>query len=260
MNILSIGNSFSTDAQRYLHRIAKADGIEINTFNLFIGGCSLSTHYSNILSGEKAYELEINGESTGLNASLEETLLSRDWDIITLQQVSNEAPYYDTYQPYLDSIIEFVRKCVPKAKIVMHQTWAYEEGSYRLNTELGYTHHQEMFRDIEKAYSKAAEAINADFIIPSGALFQKLIQNGIQKVHRDTDTDAERDDQHAKDNEHTELRLEKRLFTSLFRRGALRKCLVDIVFVIYHEYFLLTSTTMPTPITIAAGRVARSTV
>ena len=186
MNILSIGNSFSTDAQRYLHRIAKADGIEINTFNLFIGGCSLSHHYRNMLSGERTYDLEINGESTGFRVSLEEALLNRDWDIITIQQVSNEAPYYDTYQPYLDSIIEFVRKCVPKAKIVMHQTWAYEEGSYRLNTELGYTHHQEMFRDIEKAYSKAAEAINADFIIPSGALFQKLIQNGIQKVHRDT--------------------------------------------------------------------------
>lgn len=186
MNILSIGNSFSTDAQRYLHRIAKADGIEINTFNLFIGGCSLSHHYRNMLSGERAYDLEMNGESTGFRVSLEEALLNRDWDIITIQQVSNESPYYDTYQPYLDSIIEFVRKCVPKAKIVMHQTWAYEEGSYRLNTELGYTHHQEMFRDIEKAYSKAAEAINADFIIPSGALFQKLIQNGIQKVHRDT--------------------------------------------------------------------------
>lgn len=186
MNILSIGNSFSTDAQRYLHRIAKADGIEINTFNLFIGGCSLSHHYRNMLSGERAYDLEMNGESTGFRVSLEEALLNRDWDIITIQQVSNEAPYYDTYQPYLDSIIEFVRKCVPKAKIVMHQTWAYEEGSYRLNTELSYTHHQEMFRDIEKAYSKAAEAINADFIIPSGALFQKLIQNGIQKVHRDT--------------------------------------------------------------------------
>ncbi len=30
MDILSIGNSFSTDAQRYLHGIAKADGVEFN--------------------------------------------------------------------------------------------------------------------------------------------------------------------------------------------------------------------------------------
>ena len=32
MNVLSIGNSFSQDAQRYLHRIAKADGVTISSF------------------------------------------------------------------------------------------------------------------------------------------------------------------------------------------------------------------------------------
>ncbi len=186
MNILSIGNSFSCDAQRYLHRIAKADGVNLETFNLFIGGCSLSRHYRNMLSDEKAYELEMNGESTGFTVSMKEALLNRDWDIITIQQVSNEAPYYETYQPYLDSIIDFVRNCVPKAKIAIHQTWAYEENSFRLNTELGYNHHSEMFRDIESSYKKAAKAVNADFIIPSGELFESLIENGIKKVHRDT--------------------------------------------------------------------------
>ena len=186
MNILSIGNSFSCDAQRYLHRIAKADGVEINTFNLFIGGCSLSRHYRNMLSDEKAYELEMNGESTGFSVSMKEALLNRDWDIVTIQQVSNEAPYYETFEPYLDSIAEYVRKCVPKAKIAIHQTWAYEENSYRLNTELGYNHHGEMFRDIESSYKKAAKAVNADFIIPSGELFESLIENGIEKIHRDT--------------------------------------------------------------------------
>ena len=186
MNILSIGNSFSTDAQRYLHRIARADGFELNTYNLFIGGCSLSRHYRNMLSDERVYELEMNGESTGFCVSMKEALLNRDWDIITIQQVSNEAPYYDTYQPYLDSITEFVRKCVPKAKIAVHQTWAYEENSYRLNTELGYTQQKNMFFDIEESYKKAAEAVNADLIIPSGKLFQLLLENGIEKIHRDT--------------------------------------------------------------------------
>ena len=64
MDILSIGNSFSQDAHRYLHAIAKADGVEMNTFNLYIGGCTLSQHYRNMLSGEEAYTLEMNGQST----------------------------------------------------------------------------------------------------------------------------------------------------------------------------------------------------
>ena len=186
MDILSIGNSFSCDAQRYLHSIAKADGVELNTFNLFIGGCSLSRHYRNMLSKERAYTLEMNGESTDFCVSMEEALLNRDWDVITIQQVSNEAPFYETYQPYLSSITDYVRKLVPKAKIVVHQTWAYEQNSYRLNTELSYSDHKDMFNDIEKAYKKAADEIGADFIIPSGELFQKLLANGIEKVHRDT--------------------------------------------------------------------------
>lgn len=37
MYILSMGNTFSQDAQRYLYRIAAADGMEFYTCNLFIG-------------------------------------------------------------------------------------------------------------------------------------------------------------------------------------------------------------------------------
>ena len=39
MKVLAIGNSFSNDAMRYLHGIAKADGVDMKTVNLFIGGC-----------------------------------------------------------------------------------------------------------------------------------------------------------------------------------------------------------------------------
>lgn len=186
MDILSIGNSFSQDAQRYLHSIAKADNVSLNTFNLVIGGCSLYRHYSNILNEQDAYTLEMNGASTNFKVSLKEALLNRNWDIITLQQASKESPYYDTYQPYLNKITEFIRLCVPKAKIAIHQTWAYEQDSPRLNNELGYSDHTQMFRDIKESYDKAAAEIGADIIIPSGAVFQELIASGIEKVHRDT--------------------------------------------------------------------------
>ncbi len=186
MNILSIGNSFSQDAQRYLHRIAKADGFSLNTFNLYIGGCPLSLHYRNMLSEQRAYMLEMNGQSTGFKVSLQEAILNRDWDVVTIQQVSSKSPYYETYQPYLNKVVEYVRLCVPKAKIAIHQTWAYEQDSHRLNVELGYKNHTDMFRDIKTSYEKAAEEINADFVIPSGEVFQSLIESGIEKVHRDT--------------------------------------------------------------------------
>ena len=186
MNILSIGNSFSQDAQRYLHQIAKANNVTLNVFDLCIGGCPLSRHYRNMLSEEEAYTLEMNGVSTGFTISLKKALLSRNWDLITVQQVSHESPQYETYQPYLDKLAEYIRTCVPKAKIAVHQTWAYEQNSKRLNEELGYKEHTEMFNDIEKAYKNAAKDIKADFIIPSGELFQRMIEAGIEKIHRDT--------------------------------------------------------------------------
>jgi len=139
-----------------------------------------------MISEESAYTLEMNGESTGFKVSLKDALLNRDWDVVTIQQVSSKSPYYETYQPYLDKIVEYVRLCVPKAKIAIHQTWAYEQDSHRLNVELGYNNHVDMFKDIEASYEKAAEKINADLVIPSGKVFQKLIESGIDKVHRDT--------------------------------------------------------------------------
>lgn len=186
MNILSIGNSFSQDAQRYIHNIAKSERVNLNTFNLFIGGCPLSRHYRNMLSDKPSYMLEMNGEATGFNTSIKEVLLNRDWDIVTFQQVSNQAPYYETYQPYLDKLVKYAKECAPKAKIVMHQTWAYEQGSKRLTEELGYKSYMDMFNAVQASYEKAAKSIAADFIIPSGELFCSLIASGIKKVHRDT--------------------------------------------------------------------------
>lgn len=186
MNILSIGNSFSQDAQRYLNQIAKADGKELNCFNLYIGGCAISKHYRNMISDERAYALEVNGLNTRFQVSLKEALLSHNWDVVTLQQASRNSMDYDTYQPYLDELVEFVRYTCPKAKIAIHQTWAYEQGSSRLLDDVKYDDYRKMLQDIVQAYGQAAQDIEADYIIPSGEVFGAMLENGVQKVHRDS--------------------------------------------------------------------------
>lgn len=185
MDILSIGNSFSQDTQRYLHSIAKADGYNLNAYNLYIGGCPLSRHYRNMLSELRIYSLEMNGVNTGFKVSLREALLNRDWDVVTLQQASYNSMCYESYQPYLNKLVEFIRECVPGAKIVIHQTWAYEQGSQKLE-QTGYSEHTRMFDDLKECYAKAFKETKADMMIPSGELFQKLIVSGIEKVHRDS--------------------------------------------------------------------------
>ena len=186
MNILSIGNSFSQDAQRYLHQVARAGKAQLEAVNAYIGGCTLYTHYTNMLSGKEVYSFEINGHKTHLHVSLKEALLNREWDVVTLQQASHKSVSYDTYQPYLNSLVEYVKLHAPKSKIAIHQTWAYEQDSKRLNDELGYANQADMFADIKASYAKAFKDIGADILIPSGEVFQSLLSEGIPKVHRDT--------------------------------------------------------------------------
>ena len=61
MQVLTIGNSFSQDATRYLSQIARSAGESLTVINLYIGGCSLERHYRNMKSGEDVYWLEHNG-------------------------------------------------------------------------------------------------------------------------------------------------------------------------------------------------------
>lgn len=185
MKILSIGNSFSQDAQRYLHQLAKKEGVALKCVNLYIGGCPQRTHYLNMLNDNASYDFQFNGESTGLKVSIRQALCSDDWDVVTFQQASGKSAHFETYVPYLEELSAYVRKYCPKAKQVIHQTWAYENGSEKLMNQQFETS-ADMFAEIEKAYAKAAELISADGIIPAGKAMLTASLTGIEKVHRDT--------------------------------------------------------------------------
>lgn len=186
MKVLAIGNSFSSDAMRYLHHIAKVDKEDIKTVNLFIGGCPLSRHYANMNNDAADYDFEFNGERTGIKVSIRQALQSDVWDVVTLQQVSSQSVDYNTYQPYLNALADYVRIHAPKAKIMLHQTWAYEQNSARLTDELGYSDQYEMFSDLKSAYERASKELGGAEIIPGGEAFQNLIKAGIEHIHRDT--------------------------------------------------------------------------
>ena len=185
MKILSIGNSFSHDAQRYLHRLAKGDGTELKAVNLYIGGCPLRKHYLNMLDDNAAYDFEFNGEKTGIKVSIRQALVSDDWDFITLQQASPLSGQYETYSPYIEALSEYVKRYCPHAKILIHQTWAYEDGSEKL-LHRGYASASEMLSAIRACYSKAAEKIQASGIIPCGEAMMRALELGLEKIHRDT--------------------------------------------------------------------------
>ena len=186
MRILTIGNSFSEDATRYLSQIARSQGENFEVVNLMIGGCSLERHYRNMLDDKKDYFLMFNGVNTWFFMTLREALLSREWDVITIQQVSHLSFKKETYYPYITKLVDYIRTCQPKAKLYFQETWAYEDGSERLLNMAGYNTHKAMLSDIQKTYKEVALAEGIDGIIPSGTLFGMMLDKGIEKVHRDT--------------------------------------------------------------------------
>ena len=185
MQILAIGNSFSQDATRYLHQIARADGVDIKVANLYIGGCPLERHHRNMLSEERAYVLEYNGQSTGFYVSLKEALLNRTWDAVTIQQASHLSWDRETYQPYAQELCAYIKKCLPKTPILVHETWGYEDGSDKL-AALGYASSAAMFDAVIRAYRSVHAELGTAGLIPSGELLAEMVKCGIQKIHRDS--------------------------------------------------------------------------
>ncbi len=175
MKLLSIGNSFSQDAHRWLYDICKSAGVEIYNANLYYGGCSLYGHWNFYINDCEEYDYEIKAVPIR-KIGLREALAAEKWDIITYQQASHESGIYEKYQPFLCDLHKVVTEVCPDAKFYIHKTWAYEIDSTHGSFVL-YNHDQHyMYECLSDAYDKAAESINAE-IIPAGDVIQYLRDN-----------------------------------------------------------------------------------
>jgi len=147
MNILCIGNSFSSDATRYLQEISNN---ELFVRNLYIGGCSLETHVKNIKENNAFYEYQKNDKKI-MMSSIQDALKRKRWHFISIQQVSHFSGLEETYEPYIGFLVDYLKKECPKAEIVFHRTWSYDPKS----THEGFKYYD---RDSEKMYNMIVEA------------------------------------------------------------------------------------------------------
>ena len=174
VKILSIGNSFSVDAHAYLNELAKQRGIDLTAVNLAIGGCSLETHWKNVKEKNANYMHIINDQGWGNPpVTANEIIEGEQFDVVTIQQVSHFSGLYETYQPYLNDLVNYVLKHQPNAKLYFHKTWAYEIDSQHSEFPIYDRDQKKMYDAICKTAPIAAEAINAT-IIPSGDVVQAL--------------------------------------------------------------------------------------
>lgn len=179
LRVLAIGNSFSEDAvEQYLYELAKESGVELIIGNAYRGGQGLESHWREVSGGNSTfgYRKIVGGTKTDTKDQALRTIIADEpWDVITLQQVSQDSGRPETYEPFLGYLIGYVRALAtnPNMKLGFHQTWAYAKDS----THGGFVHYGRdqmvMYTAIVDAVGKAVAAhAELSFVVPSGTAIQ----------------------------------------------------------------------------------------
>ena len=127
LRILAVGNSFSDDGTEYLPGLLEAAGIRnVIVARLYIGGCTLERHCKEYAEGTANYIYYKSTKNAWVTVSRNATLLDglkdEPWDIITIQQASDDSGIYNTYEQGIPKLVSIIRKEAPNphAAIVWH--------------------------------------------------------------------------------------------------------------------------------------------
>lgn len=185
VKVLAIGNSFSEDSTAYLHDLVGAAGGKLVLAQAYIPGCPLDVH----LAHAKAYEADPTskegspydlrfakdvGGTAGEKASLKQLLTMADWEFVTIQQASIKSFDASTFEPYGKELAAYIHKYAPKAKIVVHETWAYRVDDPLFTKEKKLTR-QEMYGRLHADYAQLAKDVRAVGIIPVGTAYEHAL-------------------------------------------------------------------------------------
>lgn len=173
IKLLTIGNSFSNNATRYLPDIVKADPTcQLTLQKASIGGCPLDKHVRLFKEAEKDPSQKHYWYTTPegkKHYNLKEMLHAQPYDVVTMQQLSRKSPDIETYYPYAPELYNYIQKNAPQAAVWIHQTW-----SYRIDHPLFQkpdNSQQIMYDRLTKNYRQIAKELNCK-ILPSGAAMQ----------------------------------------------------------------------------------------
>ena len=192
IRILAVGNSFTRDAMEYfLYDVFSAAGYNAILGNIYIGGCTLQTHWENETStnantrNSNSYRKIVGGIRTvNGDKSIEFCLKDEPWDIVIFQQGQGLYGVVESHYPYLDNLIAYAKERLENkaCKFGYQQTWALSAHSTNSRFSL-YDHDQQK---MYQACVDCAEALRVrsslDYIIPTGT----AIQNGRQTSLGDT--------------------------------------------------------------------------
>ena len=174
--VLMIGNSFSICLLNHLPQVAADRKFELDLASLFIGGCTLKTHWENAERdgelGFRPYRFGRNrfGTFTETKMNVCDALRLAKWDIVTVQQGSHDSWRPESYHPYGDKLIAKIRELAPQAKIYVQETWSYTPWDGRFK-EWGIDQNG-MYAKLHDAYAGFAQQFGLK-VIPFGTAVQE---------------------------------------------------------------------------------------
>ena len=191
IRVLAIGHSYSNNATELIGDIIESMGLEgkLEVYSLYYAGCSLNQHVSFYENNQAVYELRLNGRNvkgTGGMMTMQEAFAYKAYDYVTLQQEPGQAAVYSSFEPALGQLAAIVRREEPRAKLQIHQTWAFCKSCASGGHAYGvfdYPSSDAMFAEIEKAYATAADKLGETGIIPCGEAIQLAKKRGYYDGH-----------------------------------------------------------------------------
>lgn len=198
LKILGIGNSFTDDAMIYIPQLLERMGIKnVVLGKLAYSGCSLQQHTEYYNNNSKVYTFETQSGAnrnwnTTLNYTFKDAISSTDWDIIILQQVSDQAGVYDTYQPYLNVLLNKIHSESLNKNVVFgwHMTWAYATNSTHSGFKKFGNNQVEMYQNILQSVKFVQNNTGLKVVIPSGTAIQNLRNSSINNAPLDLTRDG----------------------------------------------------------------------
>ncbi len=181
LRILGVGNSFTDDGMMYLPEVLEAAGIKnVVLGRLYIGGCTLERQVREYEKNSPAYVYSKSTNNKWVTVNKEATmldgLLDEKWDILVVQQASGVSGLYESYQPWLNRLIEILRfNCLNAgASIVWQQTWAYSTTSNHPEYPNYSKNQLAMYKDIMSCNQRLLDETAIDIVIPTGTAVQNL--------------------------------------------------------------------------------------
>lgn len=174
IRLFIIGNSFSINASKFLPDLARERGHELIIGRAELGGCSLQRHWE-IVEFYEANSQDPKGRQYK-GKSLKMLLSEENWDIVTMQQNSMNSTDPETYQPYATNLYNYIKKIVPQAEVVLHQTWAYRTDAKTFGQIQPKQHAQsaeEMYLKSRSAYQSVAADLGVR-LLPVGNAFWQI--------------------------------------------------------------------------------------